>query len=311
MITHPSPLQNNDLIVIVSPSGVVNQAKVLEGIEVLKAQGFQVESAPHVFSQHFKFAGTHKERLTDLQDALDHPKAKAILCARGGFGITHIIDQLNWSGFKKHPKWIIGFSDITALLHAAFHNGYVSLHASVAQGIYKLSPKYQEIFINNLRGDLTPLKAESNFNKSGTAEGTLIGGNLSLLAHQIGTETELDYTGKILFIEEVGEPLYHIDRMLLQLKRANKLKGLAGLVVGQFTNMKETKELFGQSVEEIILAHCEAYNFPIAFNFPFGHGEDNCSLLHGATMQLIVKRISAKLTFLPYLGSGLRQPLNS
>ncbi len=298
MVEHPDFLRKNDLIIIVSPSGVVVKDRVLEGIEILKNQGFKIELAPQVFTQHFKFAGTPEQRLADLQYALDHPTAKAILCARGGFGITHIIDQLDWSGFKKHPKWIIGFSDITALLHAAYHNGFASLHASVAQGISKLSQKYQEIYINNLRGDLTPLKAESEFNKAGLAEGILLGGNLSLLAHQIGTETELDYTGKILFIEEVGEPLYHIDRMMLQLKRAGKLKKLAGLVVGQFTDIKESKELFGKSVEEIILTHCSSYNFPIGFNFPFGHGEDNWSLVHGGMVKLMIEGRSSFMVFL-------------
>ncbi len=297
MIYHPEFLQNNDLIVIISPSGVVNKVQVLEGVQILKSQGFQTELAPHVFTQHFKFAGTFQQRLSDLQFALDHPTAKAILCARGGFGITHLVDNLEWSGFKKHPKWIIGFSDITALLHAAYQNGYASLHASVTQGISKLSANNQTAYLHSLIGKLKPITAESEYNKPGTARGHLIGGNLSLLVHQIGSNTELDYNGKILFLEEVGEPLYNADRMLLQLKRAGKLKDLAGLVVGQFTDLKETKELFGQSVEEIILAHCSVYDFPIAFNFPFGHGKENLPLVHGGSTILEVEKSQSSLAY--------------
>jgi len=297
MTAIPPFLTKNDLILIISPSGVVNKEAVLNGATILKEAGFQVEFAPNTFNSHFKFGAKHQERLSDLQFALDHKDAKAIYCSRGGFGITHIIDSLDWRGFKKNPKWVIGFSDITALLHSAIQNGYCALHASVLQGLPKLSVEYQKHLIASLSGDNSGLQAESTFNKQGKASGQLIGGNLSLLVHQIGTQTELDYTGKILFIEEVAEPLYHIDRMLLQLKRASKLKDLAGMVVGQFTNLSEDKSIYGQSVEEIILGHCQDYDFPIGFNFPFGHGEENMPLIHGASMKLTIVKNIGKLDY--------------
>lgn len=281
----PPFLKKGDLILVLSPSGVVDKDLVIDGIAILKDVGYKVEVSPNTFNAHFKFGATHQQRISDLQFALDHKEAKAIYCARGGFGITHIIDALDWTQFKRNPKWVIGFSDITALLHAAFQNGFCSLHTSVLQGLPKLSGDYKSKLIESLSGNISTIKATSTFNKGGTAEGQLIGGNLSLLVHQIGTQTELDYDGKILFIEEVAEPLYNIDRMLLQLKRAGKLKDLAGLVVGQFTNLTEDKSIYGQSVEEIILAHCEDYDFPIDFNFPFGHGMENVALVHGVEVE--------------------------
>jgi len=293
----PSFLSKNDLVVVISPSGVVDRNRVNQGIEWLEYTGFQVEISPNTFKDHFKFGGTHQERLDDLQYALDHPKARAIYCTRGGFGITHIIDSLDWAQFKKNPKWIIGFSDITALLHASYLNGFASLHGSVLQGLTKLPDIYKKSIIESLSGDLKNIEGASIYHKIGSSKGELIGGNLSLLVHQIGTATELDYSGKILFIEEVAEPLYHIDRMMLQLKRANILRGLAGLVIGQFSNLSEDKSIFGQSVEELILAHCKEYGFPIGFNFPFGHGNENMALVHGSAVALEVEARGARVIY--------------
>ncbi|MBK6267025.1 LD-carboxypeptidase [Marivirga sp. S37H4] len=298
MIQHPPFLQTDDLIIIVSPSGVVQEDLVRGGAEILQGAGFTVEFAPHVFSKHFKFAGTNQQRLSDLQYALDHSNAKAIYCARGGFGITHILDHIDWTLFKQNPKWIIGYSDITALHHAAYLTGFTSIHTSVLQGLSELSIENQQAILGALKGHSIKMSAKSNFNKSGESTGELVGGNLSLLVHQIGTGSDIDYSGKILFIEEVGEPLYHVDRMLLQLARAGKLKGLKGLLVGEFFQMTETKELFGASVEEIIFQHCSIYDFPIGFNFPVGHGEQNWPLVHGANVQLKVSGNSAQLNYL-------------
>jgi len=300
MTQNPPFLSKNDLILVISPSGIVDKDLVLMGANILKEAGFIIEFAPNTFNGYFKFGAKHQERLSDLQFALDHQEAKAIYCARGGFGITHLLDSLDWTKFKQRPKWVIGFSDITALLHTTFQNGFSSLHASVLQGLSKLSENYQKDLINTLSGDIKDLQAKSPFHKSGSATGQLIGGNLSLLVHQIGSQTELDYSGKILFIEEIAEPLYHIDRMLLQLKRASKLKNVAGLVVGQFTNLSEDKSIYGQTVEEIILAHCADYDFPIGFNFPFGHGEENMAIVHGAKANLNIEREGAALDFIGY-----------
>ncbi|PTB91994.1 LD-carboxypeptidase [Marivirga lumbricoides] len=297
MIQLPTFLKAGDLILVVSPSGVVNEAAVQEGIFLLRTAGFKVELASNVFAKHYKFAGTEIQRLADLQYAMDHSEAKAIFCARGGFGITHIIDQLNWEKFQQNAKWIIGFSDITALLHAAYIQGFASIHASVVQGLSKLNSANKEAVIKTLKGDFSILTALSKFNKAGEAQGDLIGGNLSLLVHQLGSATEIDYKDRILFVEEVAEPLYHVDRMLLQLKRAGKLQYLRGLVVGQFTNTSESKELYGESVEEIILKHCSDYSFPVGFNFPFGHGDENVPLMHGGNVKLTVAMGKSSLLF--------------
>lgn len=294
----PSFLKKGDLILVVSPSGAVNKDLVLKGVELLEHAGLKVEIAPNTFNAHFKFGANHECRLSDLQFALDHEGAKAIYCARGGFGVTHIIDDLNWEIFKQNPKWIIGFSDITALLHTTYQNGFASLHASVLQGLPKLSKNHQKSVLESLMGNFHKLEGKNKYHKKGKAKGDLIGGNLSLLVHQIGTPSELDYSDKILFIEEVAESLYHIDRMIIQLKRAGKLKKLAGLVLGQFSDLTEDKAIYGQSVEEIILAHCEDYDFPIGFNFPFGHGEENMVLIHGTQIELTVENDVAKLNYL-------------
>jgi len=293
----PPYLQEGDLIIVVSPSGVVNKELVLNGIKILEDSGFEIEVSPNAFNAHFKFGATHQQRLSDLQYALDHKEAKAIYCARGGFGITHILDELDWDQFKQNPKWIIGFSDITALLHASYINGFSSIHAGVLQGLPQLSKRYQKSVIETFAGNLKTIEGLSEHHKSGTANGELIGGNLSLIVHQIGTPTELNYAEKVLFIEEVAEPLYHIDRMMLQLNRAGILKNLAGLVVGQFSNLTEEKSVYGQSVEEIILAHCEDYDFPIGFNFPFGHVAENMALVHGSDVVLEVEEQRARVIY--------------
>ena len=158
----------------------------------------------------------------------------------------------------------------------------------MVQGLSKLNSANKEAVIKTLKGDFSILTALSKFNKAGEAQGDLIGGNLSLLVHQLGSATEIDYKDRILFVEEVAEPLYHVDRMWVQLKRAGKLQYLRGLVVGQFTNTSESKELYGECVEEIILRHCSDYNFPVGFNFPFGHGDENVPLMHGGNVQLTV-----------------------
>ncbi|WMN07570.1 LD-carboxypeptidase [Marivirga arenosa] len=297
MAISPPFLKEGDLILVLSPSGVVDKKKVENGIEILKEKGFKIEISKNTFNAYFKFGSSHENRLSDLQNALDHPEAKAIYCARGGFGITHILDDLDWTKFKENPKWIIGFSDITALLNVTYKKGFASLHASVLQGLSKLDSQYQTSIFDCLKGKVDKMEAKSKFNKNGEGTGSLIGGNLSLLVNQIGTRSELDYRGQILFIEEVAEPLYHIDRMFLQLKRANKLKDLAGLVVGQFTNLIEDKSIYGQSLEEIILAHCKEYDFPIGFNFPFGHGEDNHSIVHGAKVNMKVRDKESEISY--------------
>lgn len=282
----PPYLNTNDLILAISPSGKVDQGLFLKGCEFIRSKGFRVEIGQFALKSHYKFAGTHEARLADLQWALNHDEARAIFCGRGGYGVTYLLDQLDWTTFKTNPKWLIGYSDITALHHAVYQQGFCSIHGPILQGLTKTTKEDVNSLFDLLigRGPET-LQLLSKLGKGGERS-SLIGGNLSMLINQLGTPTELDYQGCTLFIEEVGEYLYHIDRMLLQLKRAGKLAHLKALVVGEFTDLKESKEVFGKGVAEIIAFHCAEYNYPILYDFPIGHGENNYPLVHGGIYEI-------------------------
>ncbi len=282
----PASLNTGDLILAINPSGKVNVANFMKGCELLETKGYHVQVGKFALSEHYKFAGTHSERLHDLQWALNHTEAKAIICGRGGYGVTHLMDHLNWSAFEKNPKWLIGYSDITALHHAIYTRGYCSIHGPVLQNLHKNRVKDFSTLLNLLKGTHLPLKLPSVAKTNYKLSGELVGGNLSMLINQLGTPSEIDYSGTILFIEEVGEYLYHVDRMLLQLKRAGKLSKLLALIVGDFSGMKESKDVFGQNVKEIIAHHCKVYNYPLIFDFPIGHGKRNYPLIHGAEVIL-------------------------
>jgi len=292
MITIPPYLKRGDTIGIVCPAGAMPAAKAETCIAVLKQWGYKVKIGITLGHEFNYFSGTDEERLADLQEALDNPAVKAILCGRGGYGLSRIIDQIDFSAFEKNPKWIIGFSDIT-ILHAHIYTNYktISLHAPMAgafndggaEGVYVASLRAA------MEGAKTRLVCDAHpFNRSGHTTAPLVGGNLSLLAHLCGTASEIKTKGKILFLEDVGEYLYNVDRMLYQLKRNGRLEKLAGLVIGGFTEMKDTTRPFGQTVHEIIRAVVEKYNYPVCYDFPVSHGGDNYALKHGMEYTLIV-----------------------
>ena len=238
------------------------------------------------------FSGTDEEREIDLQRMLDDRSVKAILCGRGGYGTGRIIDQLDFTQFKRQPKWIIGYSDIT-ILHAHVHQQYgiITLHAPMAAAFNNEGWKNE--YVQSLREALQGITSacagpEHPFNRLGMANGQLVGGNLALLAHLVGTPSDLDTTGKILFIEDVGEQLYNIDRMLYQYQRSGKLDHLAGLIVGGFTECKDTERPFGQSAIEIIRDRVASYDYPVCFDFPVSHTERNYALKVGALYELKV-----------------------
>lgn len=261
-------------------------------IQVLQQWGFAVQVGPTVGSQHHYFSGTDAQRLADLQTMLDDTNIKAILCARGGYGTSRIVDQLDWTVFKTAPKWIIGYSDVTVLhsfLNAQLHTA--SMHAPMA-GAFN-ADGWKTPHVESLRLALLgqPYQYEATphpLNRTGTATGALVGGNLSLMAHQVGTPSQVNTSGCILFLEDVGEYLYNIDRMLVQLSRAGMLKALAGLVVGGFTETKNTSEAFGQSLEEIFASHVAAYNYPVCYGFPVSHTPNNYCLRAGLQHRLEV-----------------------
>ena len=296
----PPYLKKGDTIGIVAPAGFMPIEKMQACIETLDSWGYNIVlgETTHSNSDNY-FSGNDEERLADLQAMMDDKKIAAILCARGGYGMSRIIDDLSFKKFKKHPKWIIGYSDIT-VLHSHLHTNYniASMHAPMAAAFndgvndnpYVLSIK------KALEGEpANYIAASHEFNRAGSAEGELVGGNLSLLAHLVGTDSDLKTKNKILFLEDIGEYLYSVDRMLLQLKRAGKLDKLAGLIIGKFTGNKETDRPFGKSVYEIIHDQVKEYNYPICFEFPVSHEKENYALKIGIEYELRVENDDVQL----------------
>ena len=295
MIKTPPYLQKGDTIGLVCPAGYMPVEKVSECTRVLNENwGFTTKVGNSIGRQFNYFSGTDEERLEDLQQMLDDDNVKAILCARGGYGLSRIIDAIDFKKFRQHPKWIIGFSDITILHSHIYRNYYIAtLHAPMANAFNE--DGYQNEFVRSLRNALEGKKIKyqvqpHEFNRKGVAIGELVGGNLSLLAHLAGTASDLKTKGRILFIEDVGEYLYNIDRMMYQLKRSRKLDKLAGLIVGGFTDMKDTERPFGQTVHEIIRDAVAEYDYPVCFDFPVSHGEKNYALKIGVGYKLKVEK---------------------
>jgi muramoyltetrapeptide carboxypeptidase len=295
----PPQLKLNSKIRIISPAGKVKEKLVLPAIEWLEREGYKVELGKNIFAEHFQFAGTEAQRLEDLQTALDDPDCSAIICSRGGYGTIRIIDKIDFTEFKKHPKWVVGYSDIT-LLHSAINNlGFASIHGTMPPFFFDESGEVNEnlrSLMNLLRGEFGGYKIQGNpKNKVGIASGELVGGNLSILCSLLGTKYEIATTEKILFIEEIDEYLYHIDRMIRQLKLAGKFDKLKGLIVGDFTGIKDNDSPFGQTVEEIIIEATKEYNFPISFGFPAGHDKKNLALPLGKSCKLNVSNKATTL----------------
>jgi muramoyltetrapeptide carboxypeptidase len=264
-------------------------------IDTFESWGYKIKIGKTLGSdsQNY-FSGNDEERLTDLQQMLDDDEVKAVFCARGGYGIGRIIEQINFKKFKKDPKWIIGFSDVT-ILHSHIYSNYkiASLHAPMASAFN--NDEYKNEFVQSLKNVLEGKKikydcAIHEFNKKGEAVGELIGGNLTLLAHLTGSSSDIKTKGKILFLEDVGEYLYNIDRMFYQLKRNGKLNKLAGLVIGGFSNMKDTERPFGKSVYEIINDVLKEYDYPVCFNFPVSHEKENYALKIGVGYKLKIAK---------------------
>lgn len=294
MVKTPPYLEPGDTIGLVCPAGYMAADKVAECIRVLQEEwGYNVKIGKTIGGEsQTYFSGTDEERLADFQNMLDDPEVKAIVCARGGYGTSRIIDRINFSRFKKRPKWIVGFSDITVLhCHIYRHYNTATLHAPMAGAFNDAGyiTRYVQSLRDALEGKWARYSCDPHpFNRQGEAIGELVGGNLALLVHLLGTESELKTKGRILFIEDVGEYLYSIDRMVLQLKRAGKLKQLAGLIVGGFSDIKDTERPFGKEVYEIIRDAIAEYDYPVCFGFPVSHEKENLALKVGAGHKLKV-----------------------
>lgn len=299
-MTAPYFLKPNDKVMIIATAKSFDVKVLIEGVDIIKKWKLEVLLAPHLYATHFQYAGTDLERTTDLQLALDHPEVKAIFCARGGYGTGRIVDQLNFEKFKKYPKWICGFSDITVLLTAINRQGFQGLHAAMPPQCSTAAYRKSVLSLKNtLFGK--PLAyhiPRSPYNKVGKATAAIVGGNLTILHCQIDTQNDLDWNGNILFIEEIGEQYYHLDRMLVHLKRAGKLSKLKGMVVGHFTNMKDGEIPFGKTIEEIILDAVKEYEYPVLFNFPAGHETANMPVILGRLAQLEVTTDKVELSYL-------------
>lgn len=292
MIQHPPYLKKGSVIGITCPSGYVAAERVSFAVETLQQWGFEVKVGATVGSEHFYFSGDDEARRKDLQAMLDDEQMDAILMGRGGYGMSRIIDNLDFTAFQNKPKWICGFSDITVLLnHLQANFNMASMHSPMC-GAFKPgsinSDHIRNFYAAITGGALVYHTSPSTYNRTGQCEAPLTGGNLAMLAHLTGSVSEVDTAGKILFIEDIGEYLYHIDRLMLNLKRAGKLDNLKALIVGYFTDNQDTDRPFGQTVEDIIWDKVRDYGYPVCFNFPAGHEDINFTLCMGMKHKLVV-----------------------
>lgn len=299
-IVLPPFLQPGDTIGICATARKVSREEMAPAVQLLEKAGYRVVFGNNLFRAENQFSGSDAERASDLQVFLDDPQVKAVISARGGYGTMRIIDCLDFSGFKKSPKWIIGYSDIT-VLHAHIHRhcGTASLHATMPINFGKDEYSTQTL-LDTLAGKLPQYESRNETivpNRDGSAEAQIVGGNLSLLYAMQGSVSDIDTAGKILFLEDLDEYLYHIDRMILSLKRAGKFSGLKGLVIGGMDDMKDNAVPFGKSAEEIIAEHVAEYDFPVVYGFPAGHGKKNFALPLGASCGLEVSGKSSRIIF--------------
>jgi muramoyltetrapeptide carboxypeptidase len=284
------PLHRGDLIRIVAPAKAIDSESIYFAKAFLETQGYEVKIGQHTRGRFNYLSGTDAERLADLQEALDDPDCSAILCARGGYGSIRIVDKLNWAGFVLQPKWLIGFSDITI-----FHNhiqalGLPSLHATMPLNFQKNSKDSLKSLLDVLSGKSLryAYPATDGFFKAGVAKGTLVGGNLAVLHALMGTPKQPEFRGAILFIEDIGEHLYAIDRMLYSLELAGVFDKISGLILGGMTQISDTNPPLGYSLEEIIHEKTWFRSFPVCMNFPAGHVDDNRALILGRPATLTV-----------------------
>ena len=302
-LIQPPYLKAGDTVAIVAPSGILKNRndEVARAKKLLENWNLNVVIGDNVFKKDNHFAGTDAERCEDFQKALDNKNIKAIWSARGGYGTVRILDKLDYSKFLKQPKWIIGYSDITALHNQLHTIGVETIHGimcvSLPNDLSKIE-KSIETFKSAIFGQpLAYTLTGSKYNRTGSAKGQLVGGNLTILHTMLGSNTSIDVDGKILFIEEIGEYKYHIDRMLQSMKRAGYFDNCKGVIVGDMSRMRKNTTLWGSSVEQLIIDALEDYNFPIAFNMPAGHEDDNRAMILGRTIQLDVNSSQSTITF--------------
>jgi len=285
----PPYLKEGDLISIITPASHIEQDVVLPSVKKLQESGFRVVLGEHVFTRRGPFAGTDDERLLDIQRATDNPEVKAVLCSRGGYGMSRIVDRIDFTSLRSHPKWYVGYSDITSL-HLWLNSvcGMVSLHAEMPLNYNSpdCSPRCYETMVRALKGDPEPVTWKAAREASFTATGPVIGGNISLIYSLNGTPAQPDTEGAILFIEEIGEKFYHLDRMLTGMRMTGMMNNLAALIVGGMEKITEGEHVFNQTVEEVVMNVAGRFGYPVLFNFPAGHISDNRALYLGRAAQI-------------------------
>jgi muramoyltetrapeptide carboxypeptidase len=294
----PPHLKKGDTIAIVATARKNITDNLKPAINLAKSWGLEVVIGNTIGLDNNQLAGTDEQRADDFQKMIDNPNIKAIWCARGGYGTIRMVDLIDFSKFKQNPKWIVGFSDVTVLHSHLNHSGFETIHGIMPVNIEKASPIIEETLRKALFGEnvvyQVPFEKE---NKAGKAEGELVGGNLSILYSLMGSESQVDCKGKILFIEDLDEYLYHIDRMMIGLKRCGCLENLNGMVVGSFTKMKDNDIPWGKTAYQIIADVTKKYDFPIVYNFPAGHIHDNNTLILGKIVSLEVNGNETILKF--------------
>lgn len=289
-IIFPSPLTKGDKIAIISPASHILPEYVDGACQAIAQMGFQPVVSTHCKGQCGGYSGTIEQRLADFLEALHNPEVKAILCSRGGYGVVHLLEYLSADDIAENAKWLIGFSDISALHAAMVASGVASIHASMAKHLtqFGVDDEANTALFNILQGKLPTYQTPSHaFNKPGTATGTLTGGNMAVLCGLLDTDFDLLSRGDILFIEDVGEEVYKIERMLYNLRLSGVLPMIKGLIVGRFTDYRNP-DGNGDSMEQMVKRMVEPYDIPVAFDFPVGHVDENMPLIEGAQVTLTI-----------------------
>lgn len=301
-IKQPKFLQQGDTIGIVSPARKISKIELESAIQLITKWGYKVKTSRNIFSEDRQFSGTDIERIADFQQMMDDDTISAIICARGGYGSVRLISKLDFSKLRTNPKWIIGYSDIT-VFHSYLNKvlDICTIHGTMPINFPKDGTESEstKALKEMLEGNITNITFPfQKHNKIATGKGTLVGGNLSMLYSLRGTLLDIDTKDKILFIEDLDEYLYHIDRMMMNLKIGDKLEGLNGLIIGGMSNMNDNTISFGKDAIEIITEAVDEYNFPVAFGFPAGHQEPNLPLLFGTQVSLEVNSEFSSLKYL-------------
>lgn len=295
----PPKLQKGDCIYLCAPAKAIDKKIVLAAQNTIKEHGFKVLISENCFGQNNYFSGSDEERIADMQFGIDHAEVKAIFCVRGGYGAVRIVDSLNWANMLREPKWLVGYSDITVFHHRLNKLGIQSLHGTMPFNFNTNSSKAIDSLFSALEHKPYFVSGEPNKrNKTGVAEGLLIGGNLSIIYSLLSTNDTYCFENAILFVEDISEHYYQLDRIFFTLKKTGILDRINGLVVGGMTDIQDTEIPFGMSIEEIILQHFTFRKIPIGFDFPVGHFDDNQALIIGSKVKLTVNEKESRISYI-------------